>query len=207
MEDVLISAQPYTLDTLPQGARVGTSSVRRARQLLYLRPDLKIDDLRGNVPTRVKKCLGEGAFDAILLATAGVLRLNLLDLATKKITIEGATLHAHILDAETFFPAACQGTIAVEVRSNDQRTYDAVRALNHAETEARILAEREFLRLLGAGCQTPLGVRTWITGQSMHMAVRLFSTTDPSAKPREASGEATIDAPMTLARIVHRQLS
>ncbi|MFZ4766970.1 MAG: hydroxymethylbilane synthase, partial [Roseimicrobium sp.] len=98
IEDVLISAQPFTLDTLPKGARIGTSSVRRARQLQWLRPDLNIVELRGNVPTRIRKCLGENALDAILLAAAGVLRLDLLKLATSTIEIDGQTLHAQVLD-------------------------------------------------------------------------------------------------------------
>ena len=92
IEDVLISAGKYTLNTLPQGATVGTSSVRRARQLHMLRPDVKIVDLRGNVPTRVRKCLGENALDAIILAAAGLMRLDLLKPNSRStITIDDQT--------------------------------------------------------------------------------------------------------------------
>jgi hydroxymethylbilane synthase len=200
MEDVLISASPYTLETLPAGSRVGTSSVRRARQLQWLRPDLQVVELRGNVPTRIRKCLGEGALDAIVLAAAGLVRLSLLDLTTNLITIDDTKLHAQVLDPIKFYPAAGQGAIAIEVRSKDYTVLNYVRSLNHAETESRIVVEREFLRLMGAGCQTPVGVRTWIDGGRLHMAVRVFSEQDLQAKPIEAERDAPLDCPLSLAK-------
>lgn len=189
IEDVLITSQPFTLETLPQGARVGTSSVRRAAQLKFLRPDLEIVEIRGNVPTRVKKVLGENALDAVLLAAAGLLRLGLLNANLSRIHIEEQTLHALVLDPVTFLPAAGQGAIAIECRSVDEDSVQAVRSLNHAETEARVTAEREFLKILGAGCQTPVGAHTWIKEQQLHMAVRVFNEADLSLPPveREAS--------------------
>lgn len=187
IEDVLITAQPFTLETLPQGARVGTSSVRRAAQLKFLRPDVQIVEIRGNVPTRVKKVLGENALDAVLLAAAGLLRLGLM--RGDQIRIEGQTLSALTLDPVQFLPAAGQGAIAIECRAGDEAVIHAVRSLNHAETEARVTAEREFLKILGAGCQTPVGAHTWITGSQLHMAVRVFNEADLSVPPveREAS--------------------
>ncbi|MBL9178988.1 MAG: hydroxymethylbilane synthase [Verrucomicrobiaceae bacterium] len=187
IEDVLITRDPHTLDSLPQGARVGTSSVRRAAQLKFLRPDLEIVEIRGNVPTRVKKVLGENALDAVLLAAAGLLRLGLMQGA--QINIEGTTLSALTLDPVKFLPAAGQGAIAIECRAGDEATIQTIRALNHTETESRVIAEREFLKILGAGCQTPVGANTWIKDGQLHMAVRVFNEADLSAPPveREAS--------------------
>lgn len=187
IEDVMITRDPHTLDSLPQGARVGTSSVRRAAQLKFLRPDIQIVEIRGNVPTRVKKVIGENALDAVLLAAAGLLRLGLMQGA--QISIEGRTLSALTLDPVKFLPAAGQGAIAIECRAGDEATIQAIRALNHAETEARVIAEREFLKILGAGCQTPVGANTWIKDDRIHMAVRVFNEANLSAPPveREAS--------------------
>jgi len=183
IEDVMITRDPHTLDSLPKGARVGTSSVRRAAQLKFLRPDLQIVEIRGNVPTRVKKVLGENALDAVLLAAAGLLRLGLMNGA--HINIAGATLSALTLDPVKFLPAAGQGAIAIECRADDAAVIQAVRALNHAETEARVTAEREFLKILGAGCQTPVGANTWIKDGQLHMAVRVFNEANLSAPPAE----------------------
>lgn len=198
VEDVLISARPWTLDTLPQGARIGTSSVRRARQLKWLRPDLNIEDLRGNVPTRVRKCLGERSFDAILLAAAGLVRLGMLDVNAGVIRIDDQQLHAQVLDEKQFYPAAGQGAIAIEVRSDDQRVRELLAALNHRDTALRVSVERDFLRLLGAGCQTPVGTRTWISEGRIHMAVRVFNENDLSAPPVEAESSASVDRPQEL---------
>jgi hydroxymethylbilane synthase len=200
IEDVLISAGKYTLNTLPQGATVGTSSVRRARQLHLLRPDVKIVDLRGNVPTRVRKCLGENALDAIILAAAGLMRLDLLKPNSRTITIDDQKLHAQILDPTKFLPAAGQGAIAIEVNAKDGYMRDVFAKINHPETEARIKAEREFLRLLGAGCQTPVGAHSWIEGRKLHMTVRVFSEDSLLAPPMEATAAFSIDSPLTLAR-------
>ena len=189
IEDVMITRDPHTLDSLPKGARVGTSSVRRAAQLKFLRPDLEIVEVRGNVPTRVKKVLGENALDAVLLAAAGLLRLNLLNANLSRIHIEGQTLCALVLDPVKFLPAAGQGAIAIECRAGDEAVIHAIRALNHAETESRVIAEREFLKILGAGCQTPVGAHTTIRDGRLHMAVRVFNEANLAAPPveREAS--------------------
>ena len=200
IEDVLISRESFTLETLPGGSRVGTSSVRRARQLKWLRPDLEIVELRGNVPTRIRKCLAPGGLDAIMLATAGLVRLGLINTELDTVSIDDATLHAQVLDPTKFFPAAGQGAIAIETRSSDSLVIDIIRSLNHEQTEARVIAEREFLRLLGAGCQTPVGAHTWIEDDKLHMSVRVFSETDPSAAPIEAAGAVSVSSPLSLAR-------
>ena len=197
IEDVLITRDACTLETLPKGARVGTSSVRRAAQLKWLRPDLEIVEVRGNVPTRVKKVLGENALDAVMLAAAGLLRLGLMH--GSQIDIEGTTLHALTLDPATFLPAAGQGAIAIECRSGDTAVIAAVRALNDPETEARVIAEREFLKILGAGCQTPVGAHTWITDDRLHMAVRVFNEADLSLPPVEKVASRPFSEPRELA--------
>ncbi len=197
IEDVLITRESLTLETLPKGARVGTSSVRRAAQLKWLRPDVEIVEIRGNVPTRVKKVLGEQALDAVLLAAAGLIRLGLLK--DGLIQIDGHTLHGLTLDPVAFLPAAGQGAIAIECRSNDDSTRTLLRAINHEETEVRVTAEREYLKLLGAGCQTPVGAHTWISGDQLHMSVRVFDEADLSAKPRELQMSGQASDPRALA--------
>lgn len=197
IEDVLITRESLTLETLPKGARVGTSSVRRAAQLKWLRPDVEIVEIRGNVPTRVKKVLGEQALDAVLLAAAGLIRLGLLK--DGLIQIDGHTLHGLTLDPVAFLPAAGQGAIAIECRSNDDSTRTVLRALNHDDTEVRVTAEREYLKLLGAGCQTPVGAHTWISGDQLHMSVRVFDEADLSAKPRELEMNGQASDPRALA--------
>jgi hydroxymethylbilane synthase len=200
IEDVLVSAHPCTLETLPQGARVGTSSVRRAAQLKFLRPDVEIVEIRGNVPTRVKKVLGENALDAVLLAAAGLLRLGLLNASLSRIHIDTHTLYGLVLDPVTFLPAAGQGAIAIECRADDQSTIAAIRSLNHAETEARITAEREFLKILGAGCQTPVGAHTWIADGQLHMSVRVFNEADLSLPPAEREAKRPVKEAAQLAK-------
>ncbi len=199
IEDVLVTAQPFTLETLPQGARVGTSSVRRAAQLKFLRPDVEIVEIRGNVPTRVKKVLGENALDAVLLAAAGLLRLGLLNANLSRIHIAEQTLHALVLDPCKFLPAAGQGAIAIECRAGDEAAVQTVRSLNHAETEARVTAEREFLKILGAGCQTPVGAHTWIKDRQLHMAVRVFNEDDLSRPPIEREADRPLHEAKQLA--------
>lgn len=201
IDDVLITRESYTLNSLPHGARVGTSSVRRAAQLRWLRPDLNIVEIRGNVPTRVKKVIsGDEPLDAVMLAAAGLLRLGLLKHGNvNRIHIDGHALHAAVLDPRKFLPAAGQGAIAIECRSTDRGTIDRVRSLNHGETEMRVIAEREFLRLLGAGCQTPVGAHTWFKGGDLHMAVRIFNEADLSAPPIELQAIRPMSEPKQLA--------
>jgi hydroxymethylbilane synthase len=196
IEDVLITRTACTLETLPNGARVGTSSVRRAAQLKWLRPDVQIVEIRGNVPTRVKKVLGEDALDAVLLAAAGLIRLGLLK--EGRIDLEGTSLHGLTLDPRAFLPAAGQGAIAIECRLGDDATHSLLRAINHAETEARVIAERDFLRRLGAGCQTPVGAHTWLRDGHLHMAVRIFNEANLMEKPIELEMHAPDSLPREL---------
>ncbi|HEY0972724.1 MAG TPA: hydroxymethylbilane synthase [Gemmatimonadales bacterium] len=133
-----------SLADLPSGARVGTSSLRRRAQLLALRPDLEIAELRGNVPTRLRK-VDEGQVDAAILAAAGLHRLGL------------ASLVAAYLDAPAWLPAAGQGAIAVQARAADDALGPVLAALGDAVTTRAVAAERAFLASLEGGCQVPIG--------------------------------------------------
>jgi len=141
--DALISNKFSSIDELPQGARVGTSSLRRQCQLRARRPDLEVLDLRGNVNTRLQK-LDDGHYDAILLAAAGVRRMGWEARITE------------LLAPEQFLPAIGQGAIGIEIRIDDARTRELVAALNESETATRITAERALNEALQGGCQVPI---------------------------------------------------
>lgn len=141
--DVLISNKFDSLESLPEGARVGTSSLRRQCQLRARRADLQIADLRGNVNTRLKK-LDDGEYDAILLAAAGVKRMGWEQRITE------------LLAPEQFIPAIGQGAIGIEIRVDDDRVRDLVGALNDKQTAIRIAAERALNAGLQGGCQVPI---------------------------------------------------
>jgi hydroxymethylbilane synthase len=141
--DVLVTRAGGGLEDLPPGAVLGTSSLRRRALALALRPDLAIEPLRGNVDTRLRK-LAEGPYDAVLLAAAGLARLGL------------TPAHARPLPPEVFVPAVGQGILGIEVRRQDGATRRLIEGLDHAATRACALAERAYLRRLGASCTTPM---------------------------------------------------
>lgn len=143
--DVLVSRTASTLDTLPHGAVVGTSSLRRKAQLLAVRPDLKINDLRGNIDTRLRK-LDEGQYDAICLAAAGLHRLGLQDRITAYLPIDAMV------------PPVGQGALAVQIRNDDDRLRVALSPLHDEQTACAVRAERTVLARIGGGCSIPLGV-------------------------------------------------
>jgi hydroxymethylbilane synthase len=151
--DLLISKTPGGLAALPPGATVATSSPRRQHQLLHLRPDLTIVDIRGNVPTRLQKLADSITLAATVLAKAGLDRLGH--------HIIPAGLHATVIAA--MLPAPGQGAIAVQTRSDDASTIALFVPLHHEPTARCVEAERDILRQLGGGCHLPLGVRAWIT--------------------------------------------
>ncbi len=157
--DALVSHHYARLADLPQGARVGTSSLRRACQLKYLRPDLVIQDLRGNVGTRLSK-LDAGLYDAIILASAGLIRLGLQDRIREE------------LDTAALLPAVGQGALGLECRSGDTRVLDYLSSLNDPETSICVRAERAFNHRLMGGCQVPIagfavleGDQLWLRGR------------------------------------------
>jgi hydroxymethylbilane synthase len=141
--DVLISRTGRTLGTLPHGARVGTSSLRRSAQLLAARPDLTLLALRGNVDTRIRKAM-QGDYDAIVLAAAGVLRLRL-----------GANI-TEFLPFDVMLPAPGQGAMAVQCRAEDTATRELVTAIDDMASRAAVTTERAFLKGLGGGCSAPV---------------------------------------------------
>ncbi len=141
--DVLLTRVGGGFDTLPAGAILGTSSLRRRALALALRPDLSVEPIRGNVDTRLRK-LAEGACDALLVAAAGLARLG------------ARPPHAQVLSPEVFVPAAGQGILGVEVRREDREIRGLVQALDDAPTRACAMAERAYLRRLGASCTTPI---------------------------------------------------
>ncbi len=142
--DAFISVKFSSLDELPQGAKVGTSSLRRQCQLKSVRPDLEIFPLRGNVDTRIRK-LESGEYDAIILAAAGVRRLGLETHVRSRIS------------ADIMCPAVGQGALAIEIRRGDQETKELLAFLDDADTHAAIACERALLGSLGGGCQVPIG--------------------------------------------------
>lgn len=152
--DVLISEKYASFDALPQGAKVGTSSLRRKAQLLHKRPDLNIQDLRGNVNTRMRK-LKEENFDGIILAAAGVERMEWKDAITEE------------LSYDVCLPAVSQGVIAVETRSNDSEIIALVQLIHDKESEICVTAERALLRALEGGCQIPIAGYAHIEGMEV----------------------------------------
>jgi len=147
--DVLISRNGKKLEELPSGAVVGTSSLRRQVQIKRRRRDLKVEILRGNVDTRLRK-LKEGLYDAIVLAYAGVKRMGFSGEISQVL--------------EDFIPAVGQGSLAIETRAEDERVINFVKVLNHEESWLRAVCERAFLRELQGGCQVPIGAYAWIEG-------------------------------------------
>lgn len=143
--DALVSRNNLKLDELPAGARIGTCSLRRSAQLLSLRPDLKVLPLRGNVPTRLAK-LDNNHYDAIILAVAGLKRLDLAERISQ------------VLPHETFVPSPGQGALGTECRSDDPEICHIIAALNHPPTQLVVETERAVNRKLGGSCYLPLGV-------------------------------------------------
>ena len=156
VRDVMVAKNGWTLDTLPQGAVVGTSSLRRQAQLLAVRPDLNIQSIRGNVGTRVGKVL-EGGYDATVLAAAGITRLG---------------LDGHItqwLPLTTMLPAPGQGALAVQCRTDDPATLNLLQAIDQPEIRACVLAERSFLYHLAGGCSTPVAAYATLSGSDLYL--------------------------------------
>jgi hydroxymethylbilane synthase len=152
--DALISKNGAGLDKLPHGARVGTSSLRRAAQLLHLRPDLRIETLRGNVDTRLRKLKSEG-LDAIVLAAAGLKRMELSQVISE------------YLEPERLLPAVGQGALGIETRTGDVFTNEIVESLVHQQTVTTVGAERAFLKRLEGGCQVPIGAYATLEGETL----------------------------------------
>ena len=172
-EDVIL---PCPLEDLPEGARVGTASVRRRNMLMEVRPDLVIENLRGNIHTRLKR-LDDGDFDAIILAKAGLDRM-------------GIDRPMHVLDKGSFVPAPAQGAIAVECRKDDADVVAALRKLDHMPTRIAVGVERGIMKLMGAGCSSPVGINAVVDGDIVHVRAVSYGYTD---EPRRVEKDLPCD--------------
>jgi hydroxymethylbilane synthase len=177
VRDALISKDGFALATLPSAAVIGTSSLRRAAQLLAVRPDLKIESLRGNVDTRLRKAL-DGQYAAIILAGAGVTRLG---------------LDAHVtewLPLDVMLPAPGQGALAVQCRRDDQTTHNLLAGLGDEVTRRAVTAERAFLSGLGGGCAVPVAAYASLkTETSKTLTLTGLVISEDGTKPIKVTGE------------------
>lgn len=178
VRDAFVSLKYLSLDELPEGAKLGSSSIRRAAQMLRARPDLTIVPFRGNVDTRLQK-LEAGVADATLLAVAGLNRLGKQD----KITA--------YLDPRDFPPAPAQGAIGIEIRENDRRTAELVAPLNHAPTATTIAGERALLATLDGSCRTPIGAFTELNGVWCRLTAEFLSPDGREFHRASVEGAAT----------------
>ena len=183
--DVLVGATPTSMDALPTGARVGTSSLRRSVQLLARRPDVAAMPIRGNVDTRLRK-LRQGEYDALVLAAAGLRRLGLLD----------AT--ATLLEPDEMLPAVGQGTLGVETRADDGEILALAEPLTDGETRTATLAERAFLEAVGGTCTTPLAAYARRAGSRLRLDA--FVATPDGARVMRDGEVGDPEAPEALGR-------
>jgi hydroxymethylbilane synthase len=163
------------LTDLPAGAHVGTGSLRRAAQLRALRPDLQIEDIRGNVDTRLRK-LDEGRYDAIVLASAGLRRLGWESRITE------------LFDPSIMCPAVGQGALAVETRDDNGPAFQIAKQLEHAESRAAVTAERAVLAALGGGCQAPMGAHAQVNGATIYIQALIVSPDGAQLIRQQSSG-------------------
>jgi hydroxymethylbilane synthase len=189
VRDAFISVVAQGLDHLPDGARLGTSSIRRAAQARRLRPDLRIVPFRGNVHTRLQKLL-DGAADATLLALAGLNRLDEAHRATA------------LLDTDNFMPAPAQGAIGIAIRADDAQSATLVAPLDHAPTHQAIIAERTMLAILDGSCRTPVGALSRVEGGGLSLKGEILSLDGQTWFASEATGED----PTALGETVGRDL-
>lgn len=189
--DAFVSNHHSSFDALPQGAIVGTSSLRRQAQIKALRPDLEIRDLRGNVNTRLAK-LDAGNYDAIILACAGLIRLDMRDRIK------------HSISAETILPAVGQGAVGIECRNDDAELIELLSALNDTETSIRVRAERAMNEMLNGGCQVPIGSFAEIEGDQLRLRGLVASVDGKTIITAAQSGP--VDASEQLGKAVAESL-
>lgn len=191
--DAFVSNRFGSIEELPRGARVGTSSLRRRAQLLALRSDLTVEDLRGNVGTRLRR-LDEGNFDAIILAAAGLRRLGF-----------GDRIRC-VLEPSVMMPAVGQGALAIEIARGNRAVEETVRTLDDALTRAAVGAERSFLRVIEGGCQVPVGVHATVEGKKITVG-GLIASLDGSKIIRGSTVGAIDEARQLGAMLAERLLS
>ena len=186
--DALISDSGWTVEGLPHGAVVATSSLRRRAQLLWKRPDLSIVGIRGNVDTRIRK-MREGQADALVLAHAGMVRLGL-----------DKTVNHTVIPPETMLPAVGQGALAVATRDDHPLRRRVRELLDHEPTERAVLAERALLRALEGGCRLPVGASSSVSGDEIHLDGVVASPDGAMVYRGEASGSDPEEVGARLAR-------
>lgn len=173
--DILVCRKEFSLRTLPKNSRVGTSSLRRRAQVLNIRDDLEILNLRGNLDTRIKK-LDNGLYDAIILAYAGVKRL-------------GLKINMSVIPIDNILPQAGQGALGIEVRRDDLDTEKRVKLLDDSDTHIAVTAERASLSELGGGCQVPIGVYARLENNMVIIKAGVFSLDGKTAIKDEIIGD------------------
>ena len=192
IRDAFVSLTVNTLDDLPRGARFGTSSIRRAAQMLRYRPDLRIVPFRGNVDTRLTR-LADGVADATLLAMAGLNRLG------------RASAAVQLLDPLQFPPAPAQGAIGIEIRDGDTRTRETIAAvLDHPQTTIAVTAERALLATLDGSCRTPIGAFTEFDGDACTLYGQILNHDGSLSYSASVSGPR--DAPQRLGHELGQRL-
>ena len=192
--DVLVSREAFTVDTLPQGAQIGTSSRRRAAQLKHRRSDLTMIDIRGNVGTRLAKAHDpDGDYDAILLAQAGLARLGQSEMITQ------------VLPLDLMLPAPGQGAIGIQCR-DEAASLEILSAINHQPTELAVKAERAFLAGLGGGCSVPIAAYAHLENDELHLIGRV-NAVDGSQQIEVKASLVLTDNPAEAVLALGRNLS
>jgi hydroxymethylbilane synthase len=202
--DLLVTKGAAELAEVPMGATVGTSSVRRARQLQWLRPDLKVVEWRGNVPTRLRKFAQGTEADAIVLAQAGMERLGLIADHDGWLQFENHSLRLVSL-LGTMLPAIGQGVVALQCRENDTRVERHLANVHHPETGVAVRFERELQRLLSGDCSIPVGVLTTLTSETICGSAILFPS--GTGEPRQCTVTGSVEAPESAARSLFADLT
>ena len=186
VEDILlVQGTACSLTDLPRGATMATSSIRRNRLVAWKRPDLVFCDIRGNVPTRLRKLANGQAGDATILARAGMERLGFYREGSNQVEIDEFILGCRVLPTSGFLPAGGQGAVAIEILKGSP-VAGCFQKVNDEDTAMRVAAERQFLHFLGAGCNTPVGVCASLepTGGQMHLEAVVFDETNPDTLPK-----------------------
>ena len=189
--DVLVDRWGYSLAQLPAGARIGTSSPRRAAQLKDCNPQVQVLPVRGNVETRLAKAESD-EYDGVILAAAGLVRLGLTERVSEYLSVE------------EFVPPPGQGVLAAETRTDDDRMRDILARVDHSASRSAAIAERGFLELLGGGCQLPVGAYAQADGEALHL--RVFMSTPEGGSVFRAQLSGSIDVPHQLAKDAYQAL-
>ena len=198
--DVLVSKIPGGLDALPKGSLIATGSPRRAQQITYLRPEIQVCDVRGNVPTRLEKLVRNREWSALILARAGLRRLQL---APEQERLGFLDTNLFVTDLTGLLPAAGQGAIAFQCRANDSSVRAILSRINDPVSWDCVRAEREFLRLVGGGCNVPIGVYARVIGDTMTLAAIVF---EAAGKMRQGSVVVPLKASLDAAQVLYRKI-